>query len=95
MANYRFLTGLCYPSIQQVSKTDVSLLYNTLVKLTIGDLYKQVLGFINSISINYVDGNSVTWDISKEIPMIITISISFTPISHSHTTFGGVNNDSN
>lgn len=61
------------------------------VKLTVGDYLKQVPGFINSI--NYTVDTNVPWDIARDadgklldktqaqiLPMIIRVSMAFTPV---------------
>lgn len=57
---YNFIKDLCYPIILT---QNIPFMFNNIVKLSIGDLYNNVLGYINSLSISYLDNTMVGWDV--------------------------------
>lgn len=69
-----YLTGLTYPS-----KYTDGFLVPPLVKLTIGDLFKDQPGYIKSMSYKFDDDD---WeiDIGSQVPMGVTVEISFSII---------------
>lgn len=78
-----FLYGLCYPA--QYQATNIGM-FSPLLKLTIGDLYKNVLGFLETFAVT-VDDNA-TWEIEEgfQVPKLISINIGFKTIWSSTAT---------
>jgi hypothetical protein len=68
-----YLVGLCYPSF-----TGGSRMVAPFIQLTLGDMFKDTPGFLDSLSVD-VDDNS-TWEINEglQFPKHITCNCSFT-----------------
>ena len=69
-----YLTGLAYPS-----KYADGFMVPPLVKLTIGDVYKDQPGYIKSMSYKFDDDD---WeiDVGNQVPMGVTVNIAFSVI---------------
>ena len=73
MEKLNYLVGLCYPSF-----TGGNRMVAPFIQLTLGDMFKDTPGFLDSLSVD-VDDNS-TWEINEglQFPKHITCNCSFT-----------------
>lgn len=67
------LAGLCYP----VSYSGNRVMKSPIIRLTIGNLYERIYGFIDSLDFKFDD--DVMWDTEDgyQLPMVVDITISF------------------
>lgn len=70
------LAGMCYP----VAYSNNVSMKSPILRLTIGDLYQGIYGFINSLTINVIDESFWGIDIGYQLPMVISVDIGFTVI---------------
>jgi len=68
------LVGLCYP----VAYSGNRAMKSPIIRLTIGDLYRRIYGFISSLDVSVSD--DTLWDINvgNQFPHYVEISVSFT-----------------
>jgi hypothetical protein len=77
-----YLVGLCYPSYSNLGGTESVRMISPFINLTIGDMFVNTPGFLNSISISIEDGT--TWEMDKGLmlPKYIKASCEFTYIGN-------------
>ena len=68
------LAGLCYPIEFGVGKG----MKAPIIRLTIGDLYKRIYGFISDFSVDIPDEAFWDTEAGRQLPQLINIGISFT-----------------
>lgn len=68
------LVGLCYPTQYSGNRA----MKAPIIRLTIGNLYERVYGFIDSLDFKYDD--DVMWDTEDgyQLPMVVDVTVSFT-----------------
>ena len=72
-----YLMGLGYPSWKQGGGTGGRLMTPPFVELTIGNLYKNTPGLIDSIGITIEDSGGWDIDVPLQLPKFLTIAIGF------------------
>lgn len=70
------LAGMCYP----VSYAGTRVMKAPIIRLTIGNLYRRIYGFLDSFGLTIPDDAMWDTDIGYQLPMILTAKIGFTVI---------------
>ena len=68
------LAGMCYP----VSYANNRAMKAPIIRLTIGNLYRRIYGFLDSFGLTIDDDTLWDTDLGYQLPMIITAKIGFT-----------------
>ena len=75
-----YLVGLCYPSF---TGTAYPTMVNPFIKLTLGDVFHHVPGFLTSLTVSPIE--NIPWEIINDpkkglarVPMGVTVSLDFT-----------------